>query len=249
MAASAFIEPELTASTGISVTGAYPAFTITNTAPDQAVAITGTGITVSGTYPSFSLTNAAPDQTVSITGTGDIAVTGTYPNFTVDGTALQSAGVHEEMFVGVTESPLPIPSNVSQILSWSVPNNASESTSYHFGTGPAKLGLIAGGQGIENLSSQRLIIYADISAFVDVTSPNSDITYTMQRFQGGVWVDVKSVTRYKGSSGIQTDSFWSIFKLDAPEKLRVQISSTSGNVIFEPTSQIKFEVKEVGNII
>ena len=74
----------LTAGTGISTSGTYPSFTITNTAPDQTVALTGgTGISTSGTYPNFTITNSAPDQTVALTGAGTTAVTGTYPNFTI----------------------------------------------------------------------------------------------------------------------------------------------------------------------
>ena len=74
----------LTAGTGISTSGTYPNFTITNTAPDQTVALTaGTGISTSGTYPNFTITNSAPDQTVALTGAGTTAVTGTYPNFTI----------------------------------------------------------------------------------------------------------------------------------------------------------------------
>ena len=74
----------LTASTGITTSGTYPNFTITNSAPDQTVAITaGTGITTSGTYPNFTVTNSAPDQTVSLTGAGTTSISGTYPNFTI----------------------------------------------------------------------------------------------------------------------------------------------------------------------
>jgi hypothetical protein len=43
----------------------------------------GTGISTSGTYPSFTITNSAPDQTVALTGAGTTSVTGTYPNFTI----------------------------------------------------------------------------------------------------------------------------------------------------------------------
>jgi hypothetical protein len=43
----------------------------------------GTGISTSGTYPNFTLTNSAPDQTVSLTGAGTTSISGTYPNFTV----------------------------------------------------------------------------------------------------------------------------------------------------------------------
>jgi hypothetical protein len=50
------------AGTGISVSGATGAVTVTNTAPDQTVAISaGTGISVTGTYPNFTVTNTAPD--------------------------------------------------------------------------------------------------------------------------------------------------------------------------------------------
>jgi hypothetical protein len=78
----------LTASTGISVSGATGAVTVTNTAPDQTVSLTGgTGISTSGTYPNFTITNTAPDQTVAISAGTGISVTGTYPNFTVTNTA------------------------------------------------------------------------------------------------------------------------------------------------------------------
>ena len=77
-----------TAGTGISVTGSpittSGTLVITNTAPDQTVALTGgTGITTSGTYPNFTITNSSPNQTVALTGAGTTAITGTYPNFTV----------------------------------------------------------------------------------------------------------------------------------------------------------------------
>jgi hypothetical protein len=74
----------LTDGTGITITEGAGTITITNSAPDQTVALTGgTGISTSGTYPNFTITNTAPDQTVSLTGAGTTSVTGTYPNFTV----------------------------------------------------------------------------------------------------------------------------------------------------------------------
>lgn len=104
---NASIVNSVVAGTGISVSSASGDVTITNTAPDQTVAITGSGAaTVTGTYPNFNVdatdtdttytagtglnlsgtefTNTAPDQTVSITGTGSATVTGAYPNFNVD---------------------------------------------------------------------------------------------------------------------------------------------------------------------
>ena len=71
---------EITVGTGLSLS----AGSLTNTAPDQVVSLTGgTAISISGTYPSFTITNTAPDQIVSLTGAGTTVVTGTYPSFTI----------------------------------------------------------------------------------------------------------------------------------------------------------------------
>ena len=83
------------AGTGISVSGSpittTGTITITNTAPDQTVSLTGgTGISTSGTYPNFTITNSSPDQTVSLTGSGTVSISGTYPSFTITGS---SAGI------------------------------------------------------------------------------------------------------------------------------------------------------------
>ena len=99
-------QDNLTAGSGIDITGS----TISNTAPDQTVVITGSGsTTVTGTYPNFNvesvgteyvggtgidvtgatITNTAPDQIVSIAGTGSTTVTGTYPNFSISSTGTE----------------------------------------------------------------------------------------------------------------------------------------------------------------
>jgi hypothetical protein len=83
---------QLASGTGIGLSGTNPittsgTITITNTAPDQVVALTGgTGISTSGAYPNFTITNTAPDQTVSLTSGTGISITGTYPNFTIAAT-------------------------------------------------------------------------------------------------------------------------------------------------------------------
>jgi hypothetical protein len=54
--------------------------TITNTAPDQVVSLTAsTGISITGTYPNFTITNTSPASGSGITGTG---ITGRLPIFT-----------------------------------------------------------------------------------------------------------------------------------------------------------------------
>jgi hypothetical protein len=81
----------LSAGTGISYNNATGV--ITNSAPDQTVALTGgTGISTSGTYPSFTVTNTAPDQTVVLTAGTGISTSGTYPNFTITNTSPSLGG-------------------------------------------------------------------------------------------------------------------------------------------------------------
>ena len=81
----------LTAGTGISVTGTYPSFTVTNTAPDQTVAISaGTGISVSGTYPNFTVTNTAPSSGGTVTS---VSGTGSVNGITLSGTVTSSGNI------------------------------------------------------------------------------------------------------------------------------------------------------------
>lgn len=77
-----------TAGTGISLSAGTGNITITNSLPDQTVAITaGTGISATGTYPNFTITNTAPDQTVTLTAGTNITISGSYPSFTIASTA------------------------------------------------------------------------------------------------------------------------------------------------------------------
>lgn len=243
-AGSAFATPTINGGTGITVGGGFPTYTVTNSAPDQTVAITGVDIAVSGAYPNFTLTNSAPDQVVSITGTGAATVTGTYPNFTVDA----DTGVHEEMFVGVLETSYTLGGGASQVLSFSAPNNTNETSSYHFGKAPAQLSLPTP-ENILNSSGGSRIIYIDMAAYIDVQSPNSDITYKLETNSGTGWTTKQSALRTKGTAGLHVDSFWGIFIVADGEQMRIVVESQSGNVIVTPMTQIKFEVKETGNII
>ena len=76
--------------TGISATGTYPAFTVTNTGVTSLAA--STGISVSGSTGGVTVTNTAPDQTVVLTAGTGISTSGTYPNFTITNTAPSSGG-------------------------------------------------------------------------------------------------------------------------------------------------------------
>jgi hypothetical protein len=81
----------LAASTGISVSGSTGAVTVTNTAPDQTVVLTGgTGISTSGTYPNFTITNTSPSSGGTVTSVGG---TGTVSGISLSGTVTSSGNL------------------------------------------------------------------------------------------------------------------------------------------------------------
>ena len=53
---------------------------------DDVTLTAGTGLSIAESGNTITLTNSAPDQTVSLTGAGATSVSGTYPNFTITST-------------------------------------------------------------------------------------------------------------------------------------------------------------------
>lgn len=78
-----------------------------NATADRVVSIgSGTGISVSGSYPNFSVSNTAPDRTVALSGTGGIAISGSYPNFTIDASGAQGTPYTGGNGIGVAGSSI-----------------------------------------------------------------------------------------------------------------------------------------------
>lgn len=141
--------------------------TLSNTAPDQVVALTGgTAISISGTYPSFTITNTAPDQIVSLTGAGSTTITGTYPNFTITSSDQYSGTVTS---VGLalpsefTISNSPVTTSGTLTGAW-----ASQTANY----------VLAAPNGTAGTPSFRALVAADIPA-LSYAPPTSgtDILY------------------------------------------------------------------------
>jgi hypothetical protein len=82
----------LAAGTGISVSNATSGvITVTNSAPDQTVVLTaGTGISTSGTYPNFTITNTSPSLGGTVTS---VSGTGTVNGLTLTGTVTSSGNL------------------------------------------------------------------------------------------------------------------------------------------------------------
>lgn len=79
----------LTAGTGISLSSTATDVTVTNSAPDQVVALTaGTGIGITGAYPNFTITNSSPSSGGTVTSVGLALPT----EFAISGSPVTGAG-------------------------------------------------------------------------------------------------------------------------------------------------------------
>ena len=161
------------------------------------------------------------------------------------------SGIFEEVFVGKNTSAHSLANvNDSDIVVFSTPTNTVDSTSFHFGNAPAQLELdSANGEYIENISGKSVPVFIDMSAVTEVSSNNSSITYTLQKWNGTAWNNIAAFTRTKATTGAFVDSFWGIYMLGAGERFRVQVSSTTGSIALSAQSQFKFVVKETGDIL
>ncbi|CAB4121886.1 hypothetical protein UFOVP17_22 [uncultured Caudovirales phage] len=89
--ASLWKNANLTAGTGVSVTNGASSITLTNTAPDQVVSLTGAGTTtVTGTYPSFTITSTGGSGGGTVTSVGG---TGSVNGITLTGTVTSSGNL------------------------------------------------------------------------------------------------------------------------------------------------------------
>lgn len=173
-----------------------------------------------------------------------------YNNSTNTATFESTASGFEEMFIAAVSANITLSSSGSTgILTYTTASNTTDSTSFHFKLGTAKLQLdTANAEYIENVSSAAVPVHVDITAFTE-TSSNSgaDITFTLQKWNGTAWNNIKAVKRAKTTDGAYADSFWSIFMLGVNERFRVSISTSTGNITLSQDTRISFTVKEVGN--
>jgi len=81
--------------TDLTFSGTSSPVTLNSSTGTDVTFTAGTGISLAATGTNTTITNSAPDQTVSITGAGINVVTGTYPNFTVTGTEVDGSTSNE----------------------------------------------------------------------------------------------------------------------------------------------------------
>lgn len=170
----------LTAGTGISTSGTYPNFTITNSAPDQVVALTGgTGIATSGTYPNFTITNSAPDQVVTLTAGTNVTITGSYPNFTI--AAASSGGTVTS--VDASGGTTGLTFTGGPVTTTGTLTLGGTLTVANGGTGATTLTGYVKGSGTAALTASSTIPGSDISG--DISGNAANVTGTVAIANGG----------------------------------------------------------------
>ena len=173
---------EISAGTGIGISGGG---VISNSAPDQTVALTGAGATsVSGTYPNFTITSTDTDTNTTYTAGTGITLTGTQFSLTDTNAKLNLTG-------GTITSGGNIGLKVSHddfqegIISYR--NHASNSASYVF----------------ENASGRTGTLYTqnDFPMWRDGTTSNSHKVWTQGNDGSGSGLDADTV------DGLQASAF------------------------------------------
>lgn len=81
--------------TNLTYSGTSSPVTLNSSTGTDVTVTAGTGLSLSATSTNMTITNSAPDQTVSITGAGINVVTGTYPTFTITGTEVDGSVTNE----------------------------------------------------------------------------------------------------------------------------------------------------------
>ena len=210
-------QDNLTAGTGIDLT----ANTVTNTAPDQIVSITeGNNITVTGAYPDFTITAAsstAPvasvngevgvvvlgsddiaegitnlyDKTVTLTEGSNITVTGVYPDFTIaassstapvdsvngaTGVVVLDSDDIAEGSVNLYDKTVAITGSGAATITGTYPNFNVDSTDTQYTAG---VGIDVTGTTITNTSPDQVVSIAGTgSTTVTGTYPNFSVNST-----------------------------------------------------------------------
>jgi hypothetical protein len=136
-------------------TGAVSVGTVTSVAATAGTGITVTGspITSSGT---LTITNSAPDQTVALTGAGTTSISGTYPNFTITSNdayvgTVTSVGITAGTGITVSNSPITSSGSMTVGVSTKLANFVNLSGSgliAQNGSGALNAVTITGGTGI-----------------------------------------------------------------------------------------------------
>ena len=224
----------LTQGTGITITNGSGAITVTNSAPDQTVSLTGGGTTtIGGSYPNFSISSA--DQYVGTVTS--VSGTGTVNGLTLTGTVTSTGS----LTLGGTLTGVSLTTAVTGVLpTANGGTNLSSFTSggavYATSTSALTTGTLpvaSGGTGATTAGAALTSLGAAASgANTDITSLNQSVTVAAT---GTIATDAI------GYRGLPQNSQTSAYTLALTDQGRV-ISITTGGVVIPANGSIAFPV-------
>jgi hypothetical protein len=140
----------------------------------QSTLTQGTGITISNGSGAITITNSAPDQTVALTGSGTTTITGSYPNFNI-ASADQFVGTVTSVSASVNTTGTDIAvavtdSTTTPAIALSIPTSSASArgalTSSDWSTFNAKQTALVSGTNIKTINGQSVLGSGDLSAGV-----------------------------------------------------------------------------------
>ena len=205
--------------------------TITNTSPDQTVALnTGTGINVTGTYPTFTVTNTSPDQTVAITassGTG-LSASGTYPNFTIAGT---DASTSAKGVASFSSDHFSVSSGAVSLATDSISDDLID---FGTGTGQVNTDDLPEGSTNQYFTQERSddAVNNLLTAGTGINLTYNDVANTLQiaSTQSGLALTDLSATDAGGDGSFSYDNTSGVFTYTGPSSAEVQAHITKSYV-------------------
>jgi hypothetical protein len=214
---------DLTAGTAISVAkSANGVLTVNNTGVTSAVA--GTGISVSGATGAVTVTNTAPDQTVALTAGTGISTSGTYPNFTITNTAPSSGGTVTSvaaLTLGTTGTDLSSTvanSTTTPVITLQVPTasatNRGALSAADWTTFNGKQAALVSGTNIKTVSGTSLLGSGDLGTIGSTYGGTGQSTYAVgDLLQGGATNTLTKLAAVATgnaliSGGVTTASSW-----------------------------------------
>jgi hypothetical protein len=155
--------------------------TSVNASGGTGISVTGGPITTSGT---LTITNTAPDQVVSLTGAGTTSISGTYPNFTITsndaygGTVTSVATSGTVSGLTLTGGPITTTGTITLGGTLAVtPSNFASQTANTF---------LAAPNGLSGTPTFRAVVAADIPTLnQNTTGTASNVTGTVAIANGG----------------------------------------------------------------
>ena len=141
---------------------------------EKATLTQGTGITITNGSGAITVTNSAPDQTVSLTGSGTTTITGSYPNFniasadqyvgTVTSVSASANTTGTDVAVAVTDS------TTTPAIAISIPTSSASArgvlSSTDWSAFNAKQTALVSGTNIKTINGQSVLGSGDLSAGV-----------------------------------------------------------------------------------